>query len=46
MKFYLVQIGHIKGKDIVGLKQEFDVFAEIGADDLLQISGARQKVRH
>jgi len=33
MKFYLVQIGHIKGIDIVGLKQEFDVFVEMGADD-------------
>jgi len=43
MKFYLVQIGQIIGKNIVGLKQEFDVFVEMGADDKSQISGGRQK---
>ena len=47
MKFYPDQIAHIvgkHGKNIEALKQEFDVFVEIGADDKVQISGARQNV--
>jgi len=47
MKFCPDQIGHIigkNGKNIEALKKEFDVFVEIGDDDEVQISGARQNV--
>jgi len=44
MKFYLVQIGQIIGENIEALKQEFQILVEIGADDVLKISGDRQNL--